>query len=108
MKGFKKFRTWVKSFSSVRIFFEKTIPKEFTLTVHEFLAKSDGWKEYCVIICGSDLVPSLPLQVFSQGQPGLVAEDCQEEDDEQILDEGFWLHLLISNIFSTLARLKRE
>ena len=63
------------------------------MTVHELLAESDGWKQYGVIITRGDLVPSLPLQVFSQGQPGLVAEDCQEEDDKQILDVRFWLHL---------------
>ena len=74
------------------------------MTVHEFLAKSDGWKQYCVVIGRGDLHPSLPLQVFSQGQPGLVAEDCQEEDDEQMLDERFWLHLCIFNkMLSTLV-----
>ena len=88
----KRFQTWDNSLSLLRTFF-KTIPNEISLTVHELLAESDGWKQYGVIICGGDLVPSLPLQVFSQGQPGLVAEDCQEEDDEQILDIRFCLHL---------------
>ena len=89
----KKFQTWVITPSLRFGPFLKTLPNEISLTVHELLAESDGWKQYGLIICGSDLVPGLPLQVFSEGQPGLVAEDCQEEDDEQILDVRFWLHL---------------
>ena len=62
------------------------------MTVHELLTKRDGGKKNGVIVTRRDLVPGLPLQVLGQRQPGLVAEDCQEADDEQILDERFWLH----------------
>ena len=57
------------------LFFKSFLPKEITLTVHELLAKTDGWKQYGVVVSRSDLVPSLPLQIFPQGQPGLVGEN---------------------------------
>ena len=79
--------------------FLKIIPDEFTLTIHELLAESDGGKENGVVVSRGDLVPGLPLQVLSQGQPGLVAEDSQEQDDEHILHERFWLHFRVSQIY---------